>query len=303
MLNTYFCGRRVLTLEKKEHEALKCPLTGGPLKQWFGAPPDKPYLEVKSVVHTTRPYEELSHHAFSIGVIIEGECLFRFDQTDCLVRAGEMVLIEGGRPYSSYSADGGCRSYHLLHLEPSWCLENIEDAPPGHSDMTVIRRVIREPQLFASLLWVLEAVCCDHFYDGMEFGRIIGSLIKSNCRLDKPSRDFSEVHSKINKAREIIHNQVECPMRVMDLARMVGLGREGFIRSFQKSVGVSPGIYQHCVRLLEARRLLGEGASIAEAALATGYVDQSHFHRMFVKFFASTPRQYTLRKSGQQPKE
>lgn len=43
------------------------------------------------------------------------------------------------------------------------------------------------------------------------------------------------------------------------------------------------------MRLEEGRRLLRRGMSIAEAAAASGYVDQSHFHRMFVRFFSVTP--------------
>ena len=84
--------------------------------------------------------------------------------------------------------------------------------------------------------------------------------------------------------------------KVGDLARFSGLSREGFSRIVKRRTGLAPSGYLHCLRLEAARRLLREGAGIAEADLAAGYADQSHFHRNFVKYFAATPRQYMARR-------
>jgi AraC-like DNA-binding protein len=45
-------------------------------------------------------------------------------------------------------------------------------------------------------------------------------------------------------------------------------------------------------RLDFARSRLGRGAPLAELALATGFVDQAHFTRMFRSAFGVTPARY-----------
>ena len=42
-------------------------------------------------------------------------------------------------------------------------------------------------------------------------------------------------------------------------------------------------------RLDRAKRLIGEGGSLADAAIASGFVDQSHMNRHFKKAFGMTP--------------
>lgn len=46
------------------------------------------------------------------------------------------------------------------------------------------------------------------------------------------------------------------------------------------------------IRIRHARNLLTRGIPIAQAALETGFVDQSHFTRCFRKVMGVTPGQY-----------
>jgi len=76
---------------------------------------------------------------------------------------------------------------------------------------------------------------------------------------------------------------------VHDAARRAGLSREGFIRAFFRHHGMTPHAYKMNRRLNRGRDLLRQGAAIAETAQATGFSDQSHFGRAFLKFFGATP--------------
>lgn len=76
------------------------------------------------------------------------------------------------------------------------------------------------------------------------------------------------------------------------LAKRAGLSRFQALRSFKHRYGLPPHAYQLCVRLGEARRLLGEGAPPAEVAALCGFADQSHFNRHFKRWVGVTPVQY-----------
>ncbi|NEQ55828.1 MAG: helix-turn-helix transcriptional regulator, partial [Leptolyngbya sp. SIO3F4] len=53
-----------------------------------------------------------------------------------------------------------------------------------------------------------------------------------------------------------------------------------------------PHAYLNHVRVHQAKRLLASGHSITDAALSTGFADQSHLHRHFKKMVGVTPGQY-----------
>lgn len=76
------------------------------------------------------------------------------------------------------------------------------------------------------------------------------------------------------------------------LAQRAGLSRFQALRSFKHRYGLPPHAYQLCVRLGEARRLLGEGALPVEVAALCGFADQSHFNRHFKRWVGVTPVQY-----------
>lgn len=64
------------------------------------------------------------------------------------------------------------------------------------------------------------------------------------------------------------------------------------LRLFAKEKGITPYGYLEMVRINRAKALLESGESPAEAALKTGFSDQSHFTNFFKKFIGLTPKQY-----------
>jgi len=76
------------------------------------------------------------------------------------------------------------------------------------------------------------------------------------------------------------------------LATRTGITREGFIRRFQRLVGMTPHAYRIATRLNAARALLAANVSPVEAAVDTGFADQSHLGRTFKLLFGTTPNAY-----------
>jgi transcriptional regulator GlxA family with amidase domain len=56
-----------------------------------------------------------------------------------------------------------------------------------------------------------------------------------------------------------------------------------------------PHRYQLAQRIRLARRLLERGVPIAQVAALTGFADQSHLHRHFVRGLDLTPGEYARR--------
>lgn len=90
----------------------------------------------------------------------------------------------------------------------------------------------------------------------------------------------------------MIDDMPEKPFKLADLAVEAGMSRFRFLRSFAHANGLTPHSYLLQRRIHLARRLLAKGTAPAEVAFASGFSDQSHLNRTFIRHFGVTPAAY-----------
>jgi len=76
------------------------------------------------------------------------------------------------------------------------------------------------------------------------------------------------------------------------ICKVGGASKRTVERLFQEDVGMSFGKWRQQLRLMQAMRLLGEGAKVTHAALEAGYSTPSGFISMFRKTLGTTPTLY-----------
>ena len=74
-----------------------------------------------------------------------------------------------------------------------------------------------------------------------------------------------------------------------ELEAATGLTRYAVARHFRACLGTSPYRYLVLRRLDRARTLIRQGAPLVDAALASGFADQSHMTRHFRKAYGLSP--------------
>ena len=79
-----------------------------------------------------------------------------------------------------------------------------------------------------------------------------------------------------------------------ELGEQFGLNTFYIIRLFKSQMNLTPRAYLLNVKINKAKEFLQQGYSIVDTALECGFVDQSHFHRNFLKIVATTPKEYRL---------
>ena len=83
------------------------------------------------------------------------------------------------------------------------------------------------------------------------------------------------------------------PVTVADLARKAGLSFWHFSRKFKKETGESPHDYLMKLKLEYALRLLqNTGEPIKAISYECGFLDQSHFCKVFRRFYGETPENF-----------
>jgi len=76
------------------------------------------------------------------------------------------------------------------------------------------------------------------------------------------------------------------------ICKVSGAGKRTLERLFQEDVGMTFGKWRQQLRLMQAMRLLAEGAKVTHAALEAGYSAPSAFISMFRKALGTTPTLY-----------
>ena len=286
------------------------PLRTAATQQTFTSPEKYPYLEVRTTLQSTLPYAEHFHAAFSFGLILEGGTCFTLMGQAHKALKGDIALIAPGIPHRCNPLDGKPRSYRMAYFEANWFAQHI-CAPLGIADVyAVTQPVVTDAALYAQGVAALEAYCkgedgAEALFVGM-FTRLqaaygcLASITEADHKADLPAAAANlllTAHCTTNSEtcqpdKYNTPDQAPDHAPVTSLAQRAGLRRESFSRAFRRTAGLPPKAWLHCLRLEKARALLRQGKSITEAALAAGYADQSHFHRMFVKFYSVTPGCY-----------
>ena len=79
---------------------------------------------------------------------------------------------------------------------------------------------------------------------------------------------------------------------VARVCKKSGASKRTIERLFQEEVGMTCGKWRQQLRLMEAMRLLAEGAKVTHAAMDSGYSTPSAFIAMFKKSLGTTPTAY-----------
>ncbi|MCM1525403.1 MAG: AraC family transcriptional regulator [Ruminococcus sp.] len=103
---------------------------------------------------------------------------------------------------------------------------------------------------------------------------------------------YRELPEPYRQGIEYTENFPENELCLDELAERAYVSKFHFLREFKKNAGLSPNKFRLFRRIRMSQRLLREGKSVTEAAVQTGFYDQSHFDRYFKKVVGVTPSEY-----------
>ncbi len=94
---------------------------------------------------------------------------------------------------------------------------------------------------------------------------------------------------RISKAVDYIHANLDRPVSVEKLARVVHMSRTAFYLNFKEVMQLSPLQYAKSVKLFEAQKLIKGGKRVNEASYLVGYNNLAQFSREYKRQFGYTP--------------
>lgn len=239
-----------------------------------------------------QPFPNHFHEHYVIGFVENGQRVLSCKNTDYSIEKGHILLFNPGDNHGCVQSDGGVLDYRGFNISKRIMLDLAEEITgkrelPGFSE-----NVIYDEEIARYLRPLHEMVMEDAsgFEKEEHLLFLISSLIQN---YGQPfSRCVPECREEIEKACEFIRRHYSERLYLDQICRYAGLSKSTLLRAFTKSRGITPYRYLETVRINEAKVLLEKGVQPVEAAMQTGFSDQSHFTNYFNRFIGIAPGVY-----------
>ncbi|MFC1456489.1 AraC family transcriptional regulator [Microvirga arabica] len=239
---------------------------------------------------TAHAFPRHSHEQFGFGLIERGAQRSLSGRGMVEAGAGDLITVNPGEVHDGAPIGAAGRAWRMLYLDPALIIDAAYDANEGRRrTCEFVRPVLREEALtstFRSLYGALTApgTAGSDLLRDEALAVLVDRLV---C--EQPLEISPAVPAAIRIAQEVIDDDPTAPVILSELARASGLSRFQVVRGFSRAFGLTPHAYLVQRRIDLARQLIKGGAALADAAAASGFADQSHMTRHFVRRFGFSP--------------
>jgi AraC-like DNA-binding protein len=248
--------------------------------------------ELKDATFVARSFPPHFHDAWSVGLVDEGmERLVLGDEGTLIAHTGLVVVLPPGLVHAHGAFDDAPWRYRVLYLSPDLVAHRRRQCGRAlagrHSD---VGQCLDDPALVRDLRALDEQPRRDARVIAIA-DRLARAMAPESHRPVVNAAARSVV-AAMEDAAALIRARFADKLRTDLLAARFGLGPYQLVRAFRRRHGLTPTAYQMVHRINEARRRLQAGARVVDAALDTGFYDQSHFVRYFTRYTGTSPLRY-----------
>ncbi len=242
---------------------------------------------------TAHAFGRHTHDRYGIGVILRGAQKSASGRGVVEAEAGDIITVNSGEVHDGTPLGEGGRAWRMLYVEPALLRgENLDLTAGLTAAAELARPTLRDPACAARFLALFRSLTDPQGgHSEIEAQEQMLVLLARLIETGSAQRRCGAA-PLIGRARKRIDDDPAAPLSLDELAAIEGLGRYQLIRGFAKTTGLTPHAYLVQRRLQRARRLIAGGATLAAAAFQSGFADQSHLNRHFVRAYGLSPGRY-----------
>ncbi|MGI6068822.1 MAG: helix-turn-helix domain-containing protein [Blautia sp.] len=249
-------------------------------------------IEAYLLYGMTQPFPNHFHENYVIGLMEGGERhLVCRDREYTLVR-GDMVLFNPEDNHACSPSGTGFLNYRAVNISKEVMGQLSYEVTGKEGLPGFFPNVIMDEELAGYFLKFHQMIM--EGYAEFEKEEIL--LFFMDSLITKYSRPFPslirECREEIDMACAFMNDHYGERISLEDICDYAGLSKSTLLRAFTKSKGITPYRYLETVRINAAKKLLEQGMTPVEAALRTGFSDQSHFTNYFTMFTGLAPGVY-----------
>ncbi|MGI6007068.1 MAG: helix-turn-helix domain-containing protein [Ruminococcus sp.] len=239
-----------------------------------------------------QPFPRHFHDYYVIGFVEKGERSLFCKNQEYILHQGQAVVFHPGDSHACIQTDDGVLDYRGINITKEVMMDLAGEVAGDRKLPGFIQTVICDKDI-ADYLCSLHQLIMGR---ESEFVKEEKLLLLIDLLIHRYGYSFekkiSECPEEIEKACAFMEQHYMERICLDQICHCVNLSKSALLRAFAKAKGVTPYRYLENIRIGAARKLLEGGISPAEAALRTGFSDQSHFTNYFSRFIGLTPGAY-----------
>ncbi|TYC12256.1 AraC family transcriptional regulator [Actinomadura syzygii] len=259
-------------------------------RYWRSA--DRP-LEAMHARFERHAYHRHSHETYSFGVTEDGYQAFRCRGGAHTSAAGMVIAFNPDDPHDGHPADELGFTYRIVHIGPELVADVLADIADRPTGLPLFDSPVVADPVLARNLRGLHAALLDGASalrrDELLTAAVGAMAARASTRASTRRLRASTATGAVERARRRLEDSYLDDVGADDLARAAGCSRFALYRGFRRAYGMAPSDYRRQLRLRAARRRLARGDAIGDVAAATGFADQAHLTRWFVRCYGMTP--------------
>lgn len=229
-------------------------------------------------------YEPHRHDTYAIGRTLAGVQSFNYRGSKRHSLQGMTMVLHPDELHDGEAGTEDGFQYRMFYIDPA-LIQTILGGKPlpfiaGGISSDPRLHIATEPLLKAIDISLEKLEEDDALYDLAQALAVVGGQ-----RVRRRVTDYQAVE----RAREYIYAEFNKNITLDALSAVSGKDRWSLSRDFRVLFGTSPYRYVTMRRLEYCRQLMLAGFSLAEAAIESGFADQSHMTRQFIKTWGVSP--------------
>lgn len=258
-------------------------------------------LRMKSCLQVTHSRDWIEHKAhvyYDMWFVQAGTVNIHIDGVEYTANPGDIVFFYPGLSYMANTSKDGCRfiyvhfdfdiggrqrildDFRLSGIVPHALIQ--EDTGQFVSSYSRTQLTGNRLYLKACLMAVIAKII-EVYRNGQYRGAFPAG------QMQKSERNLEFLHPVFDHVNQHIH----APIKMHDLASLIGMSEKYFITYFKRCVGITPGQYIYQIRMNRARDYLYEKRhTVQEIASLLGYPDPYSFSKAFKKYYNVPPSRF-----------
>lgn len=270
-------------------------------------------------IESSRHYGKHSHAVYGLGLLDHGAQSSASGRGPVDAYAGDLIATNPGEVHDGHPLGGSPRRWRMVYLEPAvlhgLCRGGDADMGAAPADIALARPVIQDAALARALntLWArighwhglqppaqaggphvaspqarqrfaAEQLACDE-----ALVHTAALLLRRHASTPLAPESTADATPALRQVRDWLADAPLRPPSLAQMAALTGLSRYQLLRRFAQAYGLPPHAWLLQQRAERSRRLIAQGATLADAAADSGFADQSHMTRLFARQFGFTP--------------